>query len=76
MVGSGASSVIDRDPSIPVRLFLNFIAGSLGRAPDLLAGPFDLVAGPIYGLVDLFARSASVFSASRPTKKVASVAVT
>jgi hypothetical protein len=59
MVGSGAPSVIDpdRDPSFPVRLFLNFIGGSLGRAPDLLAGMFDLVAGPFYGLVDLFACS-------------------
>jgi hypothetical protein len=35
MVGSGAPSVIDpdRDPSFPVRLFLNFLGGSLGRAP-------------------------------------------
>src|SRR5512141_2041906 len=59
MVGSGAPSVIDpdRDPSFPVRLFLNFLGGSLGRAPDLLACPFDLVAGLFYGLVDLFARS-------------------
>jgi hypothetical protein len=57
MVGSGVPSVIHRVPSFPVRLFLNFLGGSLGRAPDLLAGMFDLVAGPIYGLVDLFARS-------------------
>src|SRR5512141_2521127 len=56
-VGSGASSVIHRDLSFPVRLFLNFLGGSLSRAPDLLACPFDLVAGLFYGLVDLFARS-------------------
>src|SRR5512140_2197073 len=56
-VGSGAPSVIHRDPSIPVRLFLNFIGGSLGRAPDLVAGMFDLVAGPFYGPVDFSARS-------------------
>src|SRR5512141_713555 len=56
-VGSGAPSVIHRDPSFPVCLFLNFVGGSLGRAPDLLAGMFDLVAGPFYGLVGRLARS-------------------
>src|SRR5659263_57894 len=56
-VASGAPSVIHRDPSFPVRLFLNFVGGSLDRASDLLAGMFDLVAGPFYGLVDFFARS-------------------